>query len=360
MSQPVDPADIPSPLRLRLDGAALVENWRTLDAISGGAAAGAAVKANGYGLGARGVVKRLAAAGCRDFFVAHWREAAEISDLVPPERISVLNGVLDDELAIARKIGAKPVLNSMQQLGAWRTSGGGRCDIMFDTGMNRLGIEDERAGEVAALGLDCDIVMSHLASADEDVPQNREQLARYRAVADHFPDARKSLANSAGIALGSEYHFDLTRPGLSIYGGIQRGAYEGRIRQVAFPEARILQIRQLKPGDKVGYNATFTADRDMTVAIVAIGYADGYLRGFSNRGRFEINGLEAQIIGRISMDLAIIDTAACPGLCEDEWVIADYALPETSACSGLSQYELLTGLGARYQRWWEQDVIRSD
>ncbi|WP_420605260.1 alanine racemase [Novosphingopyxis sp.] len=352
MSDPVDPAAIPSPLRLRLDGAALVENWRTLDAMSGRARAGAAVKANGYGLGAREVVKRLSHAGCCDFFVAHWREAAEIADLVPAERISVLNGVLSDELAAARAIGAKPVLSSMEQLAAWRQSGGGRCDIMFDSGMNRLGIEDVRAGEVAGAGLDCDIVMSHLASADEDVPQNASQLARYRAVAAHFPGARKSLANSAGIALGSDYHFDVTRPGLSIYGGIQRAEFEGRIAQIAFPEARILQIRQLRVGDKVGYNATFTANRDMTVAIVAIGYADGYLRGFSNGGKFTVAGRTVGVIGRISMDLAILVLPDDLIEAQARWAAPDFALPAAADFSGLSQYELLTGLGDRFDRYW--------
>ena len=352
MSDPVDPAAIPSPLRLRLDGAALVENWRTLDAMSGRARAGAAVKANGYGLGAREVVKRLSHAGCCDFFVAHWREAAEIADLVPAERISVLNGVLSDELAAARAIGAKPVLSSMEQLAAWRQSGGGRCDIMFDSGMNRLGIEDVRAGEVAGAGLDCDIVMSHLASADEDVPQNASQLARYRAVAAHFPGVRKSLANSAGIALGSDYHFDVTRPGLSIYGGIQRAEFEGRIAQIAFPEARILQIRQLRVGDKVGYNATFTANRDMTVAIVAIGYADGYLRGFSNGGRFMMAGHEVEVVGRVSMDLVILAIAREKEAREARWASADYDLSAASVRSGISQYELLVGLGQRHRRYW--------
>ena len=355
MSDPVDPAAIPSPLRLRLDGAALVENWRTLDAMSGRARAGAAVKANGYGLGAREVVKRLSHAGCCDFFVAHWREAAEIADLVPAERISVLNGVLSDELAAARAIGAKPVLSSMEQLAAWRQSGGGRCDIMFDSGMNRLGIEDVRAGEVAGAGLDCDIVMSHLASADEDVPQNASQLARYRAVAAHFPGVRKSLANSAGIALGSDYHFDVTRPGLSLYGGIPRTEFEGRIRQVAFPKARILQVRRLNPGDKVGYNATFTARREMTVAIAAIGYADGYLRCFSNGGRFIVGGRDAPVVGRISMDLAILDVSGGASGTSEDWASVQYHLPEASRLSGLSQYELLTGLGKRHAGHWRDN-----
>jgi len=345
------PEDFPPLLRLRLDSDALIANWRTLNDMSGRASAGAAVKADGYGLGARKVVKRLAAAGCRDFFVAHWREAAAIADLIPPEQISVLNGVLPEEVGPAIALGAKPVINSMEQLATWRDAGGGRCDIMFETGMNRLGIEDERAGEVAALSLHIDMVMSHLASADEDVPQNAAQLERYRAVAAHFPNARKSLANSAGIALGPDYHFDVTRPGLSIYGGIQRPEYEGRIRQVAFPEARILQIRHLKPGDKVGYNATFTADREMTVAVAAIGYADGYMRAFSNGGRFTINGEHVGVVGRVSMDLSIVSLPDTFDALNSHWISPAFNLLDLSKTLSISQYELLTSLGKRYQHW---------
>ncbi len=352
MTEPLDLSDIPSPLRLRLDGDALVHNWRTLDDMSGRAAAGAAVKANGYGLGAREVVARLSAAGCRNFFVAHWREAAEIADLVPPASISVLNGVLPEEVSAARRIGAKPVINSMNQLATWQASGGGRCDLMFDSGMNRLGIEDHRAGAVAAMSLDVDTVMSHLASADEDVPQNARQLARFQAIASHFPNARKSLANSAGIALGTDYHFDLTRPGLSLYGGIQRKQLEERIRQVAYPEARVLQVRDLQPGDKVGYNATFTADRPMRAAILSLGYADGYRRAFSNAGSFWIGGVEARVLGRISMDLAIIALPDDEQWVAEPWAGAVYRLCEAQEQSGLSQYELLTALGERFDRHW--------
>ena len=352
MTEPLDLSDIPSPLRLRLDGGALVHNWRTLDDMSGRAVAGAAVKANGYGLGAREVVARLSAAGCRNFFVAHWREAAEIADLVPPASISVLNGVLPEEVSAARRIGAKPVINSMDQLATWQSSGGGRCDLMFDSGMNRLGIEDHRAGAVAAMSLDVDTVMSHLASADEDVPQNAHQLARFQAIASHFPNARKSLANSAGIALGTDYHFDLTRPGLSLYGGIQRKQLEECIRQVAYPEARVLQVRDLQPGDKVGYNATFTADRPMRAAILSLGYADGYRRAFSNAGSFWIGGIEARVLGRISMDLAIIALPDDDHWVAEPWAGAVYKLCEAQEQSGLSQYELLTALGERFDRHW--------
>lgn len=352
MTEPLDLSDIPSPLRLRLDGDALVDNWRTLNDMSGRAVAGAAVKANGYGLGAREVVARLSAAGCRNFFVAHWREAAEIADLVPPASISVLNGVLPEEVSAARRIGAKPVINSMDQLATWQASGGGRCDLMFDSGMNRLGIEDHRAGAVAAMALNVDTVMSHLASADEDVPQNAHQLARFQAIASHFPNARKSLANSAGIALGADYHFDLTRPGLSLYGGIQRKQLEERIRQVAYPEARVLQVRDLQPGDKVGYNATFTADRPMRAAILSLGYADGYRRAFSNAGSFWIGGVEARVLGRISMDLAIIALPDDEQWVAEPWAGAVYRLCEAQEQSGLSQYELLTALGERFDRHW--------
>ena len=353
MTEPLDLSDIPSPLRLRLDGGALVHNWRTLDDMSGRAVAGAAVKANGYGLGAREVVARLSAAGCRNFFVAHWREAAEIADLVPPASISVLNGVLPEEVSAARRIGAKPVINSMDQLATWQSSGGGRCDLMFDSGMNRLGIEDHRAGAVAAMSLDVDTVMSHLASADEDVPQNAHQLVRFQAVASHFPNARKSLANSAGIALGADYHFDLTRPGLSLYGGIQRKQLEERIRQVAYPEARVLQVRDLQPGDKVGYNATFTADRAMRAAILSLGYADGYRRAFSNKGRFTVEGEEVSVIGRVSMDLVILALKNCQREKTIRWAAPTFCLPQVAKLSAISQYELLTSLGARYHRVWE-------
>ena len=342
MTEPLDLSDIPSPLRLRLDGDALVHNWRTLDEMSGRAVAGAAVKANGYGLGAREVVTRLSAAGCRNFFVAHWREAAEIADLVPPASISVLNGVLPEEVSAARRIGAKPVINSLDQLATWQASGGGRCDLMFDSGMNRLGIEDHRAGEVAAMSLDVDTVMSHLASADEDVPQNAHQLARFQAVASHFPNARKSLANSAGIALGADYHFDLTRPGLALYGGIQREIFRGLIRQVDFVEALIVQKRELQAGEKVGYNGTFTARRDMTVAIVSMGYADGYSRAFSNGGKFRVGVEDATVVGRVSMDLTILASDKYASFGEARWATSVLNLSEAERLTKQSPYELLT------------------
>lgn len=342
-----------SVVRLVLDGGALVANWRTLDRMSGAARTGAAVKANGYGLGVRDVVRRLAQAGCADFFVAHWTEAEEIADLVDPGCISVLNGVGPGDVERARALGAKPVLNSPEQAARWRAAGGGRCDVMIDTGMNRLGISAHDFDADMLRGLDIDIAMSHLVSSEEaDNPVNARQLAAYRAVLPAISCRRASLANSGGVALGADYHFDLTRPGLALYGGVPNEAFAEIIAPVAHPEAALLQVRIVRAGDTIGYNGIFTAPRDMTVGIAAIGYADGYWRGFSNSGCFEHQGRALPVAGRVSMDLTALDLTAAPELREGDWVRARYALPEAAAQSGFSQYELLTGLGQRFERVW--------
>lgn len=339
---------ISAPLRLRLDSGALVANWRMQAALSGSAACGAAVKADGYGLGAREVVRRLASAGCRDFFVSNWAEARAIADL--GVQISVLHGVRGEDMGAERPANARPVLNSPEQLRLWRESGGGApCDVMVDTGMNRLGIAPS---EIDALGgLAVETLMSHLASADEDVALNRQRRDAFAALAGRTDARRLSLANSAGIALGRDYAFDLTRPGIALYGGRARAGHE-RIRQVVTPEAQIIQRRRVPAGGVVGYNATFTAPRDMEVAILNIGYADGYLRCFSGRGMARADGTALPLIGRVSMDMIAVDVSAMPQLGESDWVSLDYALPETSALSGLSQYELITGLGPRFDRIW--------
>lgn len=342
-----------APLRLRLDGGALAGNWRWLAKASGAAACGAAVKADGYGVGGRAVIERLAAAGCRDFFVATWDEAAALGPLDPALSLSVFHGVRDEDLASAAASGIRPVLNTPLQVMSWRRAGGGACDVMVDTGMNRLGLSPAEAGSGLLDGLRIDTLMSHLACADEPGhPLNRTQRDRFLAVAAALPARRRSLANSAGICLGPDFAFDLTRPGLALYGGRQVAAMEGNIRQVVFPEAQILQIRTVEPGDSVGYNATFAACRPMRVAILNIGYADGYLRGFSGKGAARHECHRLPVLGRVSMDLIAVDLAAAPDLDEGDWIGIDYDLPEASQASGMSQYELLTGLGDRYHRRW--------
>jgi alanine racemase len=343
--------DIPAPLRLRLDGAALVANWRALDRASGAAACGAAIKADGYGLGAAEVGRRLAAAGCRDFFVATWGEAAALAPLGLP--LAVLHGVREEDMAAALGGLARPVLSTVAQVRRWRAAGGGACDVMVDTGMNRLGVAGEDVAAGLLDGLAIDTLMSHLACADEDHPLNETQRARFAALAGTTSARRLSLANSAGIALGSGYAFDLTRPGLALYGGVPRPEMAAMLRQVAVPEVQILQRRTVRAGETVGYNATWMASRDTEVAIVNLGYADGYRRAFSDRGAARVGEAVLPVVGRVSMDLVALDVSVLTDLGEGDWVAIDYRLPAAAQASGVSQYELLTGLAGRYARMWD-------
>jgi alanine racemase len=216
--------------------------------------------------------------------------------------------------------------------------------------MNRLGL---RPTEIAALeGLTIDTLHSHLACADEDSAMNAMQLERFRAVASAVPAKRYAIANSAGICLGRDYSFDLVRPGIALYGGIQREEAEGHIRQVARVDAEIVQRRTIPEGETCGYGATFTAKKDTEAAILNIGYADGYLRGFSARGSAFAGEYALPVLGRVSMDLIAVGCDAAPGLREGDWVEIDYDLPSAAQQSGLSQYELLTTLGSRFERHW--------
>ena len=339
---------VSAPLRLRLDGAALVDNWRGL-AARAGVACGAAVKANGYGLGANEVAARLARAGCRDFFVATWAEAEALAPL--GLSVSVLHGVRAEDMAVATAGIARPVLNTATQIARWRAAGGGVCDVMVDTGMHRLGVapSDVRAGMLDGLAIDT--LMSHLACADQDSAMNEAQRSSFAALAGVTNARRLSLANSAGIALGHDYAFDLVRPGLALYGGVPRADMTAIIRRVVWPEAQVLQRRTVPTGDTVGYNATWTAPADTDVAILNLGYADGYVRGFSGIGSARVGNAVLPVIGRVSMDLAALDLRGIP-LAEGDWVAIDYDLPTASAGTGMSQYELLTGLGARFDRYW--------
>ncbi len=345
--------DIAPPLRLRLDAGALVANWRWLAAQGGSAACGAAIKADGYGLGARDVMRHLAAAGCRDFFVASWAEAAALMPLPAGVALSVLHGVGETDMVAARTLPARPVLNSVEQVARWRAGGDGRpCDVMVDTGMSRLGLRVEEALGGALDGLVIETLLSHLASADEDSAQNAQQLAAFRALRAAIPAKRYSFANSAGICLGADYAFDLTRPGIALYGGLPRAEAAGWLRQVVFPEARVLQLRDVRPGETVGYGASWIAASDSRIAVANLGYADGYLRCHAGHGGARWNGAALPLAGRVSMDLTAYDASDARGLGEGDWLALDYNLPTTAAATGLSQYELLTGLGARFERRW--------
>ncbi|MBN3537960.1 alanine racemase [Sphingomonas pseudosanguinis] len=340
--------EIPAPLRLRVDRDALTSNWQALARLSGTAACGAAVKANGYGLGATLVAETLARAGCRDFFVANWAEAQALAPL--GLTVSVLHGLRAEDMPAAKAGFARPVLSTPEQITRWRDGGGGACDVMVDTGMNRLGVSVRDVRDGLLDGLTIETLISHLACADEDVAMNERQRAAFASLTGRTAARRMSLANSAGIALGADYHFDLTRPGLALYGGIPRPDMAGHLRQVAYPEAQILQRRQVPAGETVGYNATWTAPADTAVAILNLGYADGYRRALSGLGAAVSDGVRLPVLGRVSMDLIAVDVTACPDLAEGDWLTMDYDLAAASAASGVSQYELLTGLAQRFAR----------
>jgi alanine racemase len=216
--------------------------------------------------------------------------------------------------------------------------------------MNRLGLRPTDIGMLD--GLTIDTLHSHLACADEDDPLNQMQLERFRAVVASVPARRYAFSNSAGICLGRDFSFDLVRPGLSLYGGIPRVEAEGHIRSVARVDAEIVQRRTIPAGESCGYGATFVAKEDTEAAILNIGYADGYLRGFSSHGSAFEGEFALPVLGRVSMDLVAVSVDATPELREGDWVEIDYDLPSAAKQSGLSQYELLTTLGSRFERLW--------
>ncbi len=339
----------PATTRLTIDTVAIAANWRTFAAASGQAACGAAVKANGYGLGARQTAAAVIAAGCRDLFVAAWAEATALGPQPEGVRLAVLHGVLPGEMEIALASPAVPVLCTPAQVAAWRETGR-PCDIMVDTGMNRLGLTPAEAVSGLLDGLTIDVLHSHLACAYEpEHPMNARQLIAFRDLAARIPARRRALANSGGVVLGNDYAFDLTRPGFGLYGG---GLSPGDrpLAPVAAIEARIVQLRDLAPGQAVGYGATFTAARPTRLAIVALGYADGYPIALSNTGHAVIDGTICPVAGRVSMDLTAFDVTGVSGLAEGDWIDVGFDLAATAAATGRTEYELLTGLGHRYTR----------
>jgi alanine racemase len=309
------------------------------------------VKADAYGIGVANAVPVLREAGCRTFYVAHWSEVGGLLQHAPAEEIVVLHGpTCAEDVGYARATGVRPTINSLHQAKLWLDNGGGACDLMVDTGINRLGLAPANIGDPLIARLQVETLMSHLASADEDSPQNDRQLRLFEQLMPAIAHRRVSFANSAGIALGHAYAFDLTRPGLSLYGGVPRPELAEAIRQVAHPQAAVLQLRDLSPGDSVGYGATFSAERPLRAATVSLGYADGFLRCWAGRGALRLGETLLPLLGRVSMDMVVVDCTATPDLREGDWLDVPYNLPLAAERCGMSQYELLTTLGRRFQR----------
>jgi alanine racemase len=343
---------------LTIDLGAIVANWRALAARHPGETA-AVVKADAYGLGAAKVAPALAAAGCRQFFVAHLDEALAIRPLVPA--VAVLNGLAPGRADEYLAQDITPVIGSLAELAAWQAAGRTKNPptmLHADTGMARLGFSPEelavlRAEPARLAGLRLDYLMTHLACAEDPAdPFNDEQAAAFRAVAAQFPGVRTSFANSSGLFLGPAFASNLARPGAALYGINPTPAAPNPMTPVVTLTAPILQIREVQPGTSVGYNRFWVARRRSRIATLAVGYADGYLRALSNRAAARFDGLPVPLVGRVSMDLTtfdVTDTQAAPG---DELTLIG---PQNGADAlaidaGTNGYEILTSLGRRYQR----------
>jgi alanine racemase len=335
----------------------IVANWRALDGLHPAATTAAVVKADAYGLGAIPVARALLRAGCSTFFVAYLEEALALRKALGlGPRIFVLNGPTRREMSIYVTAGLTAVLSSPDHLKAWSSAPKGTCALHFDTGMNRLGFKplSLETSLGAMRKLQPVLVMSHLACADETGHKmNAAQRSAFDDITAAFPDTPASLSNSAGCYLGKAYGYDLTRPGLALYGG-SRPPKGLRISPALTLDAAILSVFDAEMGETVGYGATRTLEQDTVLATVGIGYADGLLRAGGNAFIAYIDGIPCPVVGRISMDLTTIDVSKAQDKAKAgvrvELIGNDAKLEEQAARAGTLGYEILTGLSNRVER----------
>ena len=352
--------------RLGVDLDALADNFQALRAEAATAEVAPVVKADGYGLGAGPVAHRLWAEGARRFFVARVGEGERVRAALGPHRpaeIYVLDGAPAGAMPRIVEAELTPVLNTLAQVDDFSAFSGRRSQLPvalhIDTGLNRLGLRPEEAETLARApgrlnGLELGLVMSHLACGPTpDHPMNRRQLEAFRQAAALFPDARKSLANSAGVFLGPDYHFDVVRPGVTLYGGGPRERHDPRIAAVATLEAPILQVRTVPAGESIGYDASFTAPRPTHVAIVPLGHADGVMRSLAGKGFAWFDGARRPMLGCVSMDLVAIDVTGCeaaqPGAMV-ELLGPNALVDDVAEAAGTISYEILVRLSGRAER----------
>ncbi|XBQ15506.1 MAG: alanine racemase [Oceanicaulis sp.] len=347
--------------RLVIDLDNLAANYQSLARNAPGAETAAVVKAQAYGLGAAAVARRLVREGCRTFFVATPEEGAELRRALGggEAEIWVFNGYRADlrNLYAAERLGA--ILNSEADLAEFAPDPSGPCALHIDTGMNRLGVDPEAAAALTAAqidALDLRLVMSHLScSEDAGTDMNARQRDAFAEISARFPGVRRSLSNTGGVRLGEAYHFDLTRPGIGLYGATATPGEEHGLKPVVRLEAPILQLRALEPGDPVGYGAAYVADRPRLAATVAAGYADGLPRALSGSGYARIDGVKAPILGRVSMDLIVLDVTDCESAARAgaPAVFLGEDLDAVAEIASTLPYEILTGLGSRASRSYE-------
>lgn len=334
---------------LQIDLNAIANNWHWFKLNCPNSEIAGVLKADAYGLGMTPIAKRLFDEGCRIFFVAHASEGIQLRNLLGMGvTIYVLNGIFLHEEIAFNENQLIPIANSMQQYQLCQNMEFG---LHVDTGMNRLGIRHDEFDK--SKFSQPSLIMSHLACASEPSHQlNSTQLDRFNAIANKFPNVSLSLSASAGAMISKDYHFDLIRPGIGLYGGNPLDIGENQMQCVATLNAPIIQTRNVKSGESVGYGASFTAERDTKIAILAIGYADGFIRAVGNNGVAFINNRKCNIIGRVSMDLIAIDVTDIDVNAGDyvEMIGQNITIDEQAQSMGTNSYEVLTRLGNRFER----------
>jgi alanine racemase len=355
---------------LTIDLGALASNWSSLKERAGAARCSAVVKADAYGIGLERSAAALASAGCDVFFVALLEEARRLRATLPTATIYVLNGLPPGTAGEFRKHRLEPVLGSWPEIDEWDAFAASSSEPLpaafhIDTGMSRHGLGRDEATalteRVQLLNFRPSLVMSHFACADEPTsPMNARQLGEFRALTALFPGVPASMANSAGILGQKDAMFDLVRPGISLYGGRALLAGENAMKPVVRLDVRVVQVRNAKKGDAVGYGAQHHLEKDGRVAICGAGYADGIFRsvgGSDARAGAEaiVDGQRCPLVGRVSMDLFAVDVSA---LSENAVKRGDFVtllneeigVDELAAHAGTIGYEVLTALGRRYSR----------
>jgi alanine racemase len=354
--------------QLSIDLTAIRQNYLLLkEKVGGSCDVACTIKANAYGLGMEKIAPVLYDAGCWTFFVATPQEGLALRRIVKGAHIGVLNGFAPSAAKEFIYHNLIPVLNSLQQIQQYKDFAAqkGRAlpaIVHFDTGMNRLGLDHKESQALVAdkdmlAGLDVIAVMSHLACADEAQHlMNEQQYAAFTALAGSFPGVKRCLCNSAGIFRSENYHLEMVRPGMALYGLNPAPEKKNPMRPVVTLDAPILQLKSVGKGDFCGYNATYRFENDTVVAVVSTGYADGFMRSLSNEGDLFWKGYALPVRGRVSMDLAICDLADVP---ESELPVAGDMLEvigehqsadDLAKAAGTIGYEILTSLGGRYDR----------
>ncbi|SPH21674.1 Alanine racemase, biosynthetic [Ascidiaceihabitans donghaensis] len=343
-----------STAHLTIDLGALVANWTSLDAMTEVDTA-AVVKANGYGLGAPSVGRALAKAGARTFFVAAAEEGAILrTALGPGPTINVFSGHMAGDTDVIRDADLTPMINSVDQmLRHVEALPGAPFGLQLDTGMNRLGMEPSEWSALRdiALAQNPTLIMSHLACADDPAhPMNAQQLGSFVEMTDGI-DAPRSLAATGGILLGSDYHFDMTRPGIGLYGG----APFADAAPVVTLDVPVIQTREVAIGESVGYGNAWVATRPSLVATVAAGYADGLIRAIGDGASMYAGQVEVPVIGRVSMDMITVDITDAPHASETLQLLGQLqTVDHLAACAGTIGYEILTSMGHRYHRTYTE------